>query len=326
MTIIKSLLKASGDQYASIVSDGIVGNKNTYTIDTGSYALNALISSSIYKGLPSNKRLAFAAPSSTGKTFFSLQLLKNFQEENPTGIAFYFDTEKAVDEHMLISRGIDPARVVVSQPSTVEEFRTYGYKILDEYEKHVNVDSDDESDNKMMIFLDSLGMLSSEAELNTIASGDNKADMGKTQKLLKGTFRALALRTARMNIPWCVVGHTYANLGGFGDSIGGGCLEEGTLIRTPNGLKAIEDFKVGDDITTKDGTGIVTNTWDEETLIDPNPECFEVEFSDGSKVIMSEEHKIMVDGEMIEIGKIVNNYEHIIINTEGDHSIRNSDR
>lgn len=220
--LLKSLLKASGDQYASIAADGIVGNKNSYNIDTGCYALNALISSSIYKGLPSNRRLAFAAPSSTGKTFFSLQMLYHFLEDNPKAIAFYFDTEKAVDEEMLESRGIDSKRVVVSQPSTVEEFRTYAAKVLDEYEKHIDVDSDEEQGNKMMIFLDSLGMLSSEAELENISSGNNKADMGRTQKLLKATFRALSLRTARMNVPWCIVGHTYANLGGFGDSIAGG--------------------------------------------------------------------------------------------------------
>ena len=48
------LIGVTGNQYASKVSDGMLGSVNEY-IDTGSYILNALISGSIHKGLPSNK-------------------------------------------------------------------------------------------------------------------------------------------------------------------------------------------------------------------------------------------------------------------------------
>ena len=56
------LIGVTGNQYASKVSEGMLGSVNEY-IDTGSYILNALISGSIHKGLPSNKITAFAGES-----------------------------------------------------------------------------------------------------------------------------------------------------------------------------------------------------------------------------------------------------------------------
>jgi len=71
------LIGVTGNQYASKVSEGMLGSVNEY-IDTGSYILNALISGSIHKGLPSNKITAFAGETATGKTFFLLGLSNNF--------------------------------------------------------------------------------------------------------------------------------------------------------------------------------------------------------------------------------------------------------
>ncbi len=59
------LLKATGNEYGSKVSDGIeAGDVSTY-VDTGSYILNALISGDIYGGIPSNKITALAGETAT---------------------------------------------------------------------------------------------------------------------------------------------------------------------------------------------------------------------------------------------------------------------
>ena len=52
---MKELAKAAGNEYGSLVDDGIFGGDVTQWIDTGSYVLNALLSGSIYGGLPANK-------------------------------------------------------------------------------------------------------------------------------------------------------------------------------------------------------------------------------------------------------------------------------
>ena len=59
--------------------------------------LTALISGSIFGGVSNNKITAIAGESkiSTGKTFFSLAVVKNFLDSNPDGYCLYFDTEFA---------------------------------------------------------------------------------------------------------------------------------------------------------------------------------------------------------------------------------------
>ena len=85
MGFLDTVIKDSGNQFASKVSEGIAAGDITSYIDTGSYIFNALVSGSIYGGLPSNKVTALAGESSTGKTFFALSVVRNFLELNPTG-------------------------------------------------------------------------------------------------------------------------------------------------------------------------------------------------------------------------------------------------
>jgi len=62
--------------------------------------------------------------------------------------------------------------------------------------------------------LDSLGMLSSEKELEDTASGKNARDMTKAQ-LLRGTFRVLSLKLAKANVPLLVTNHVYDVVGAY---------------------------------------------------------------------------------------------------------------
>ena len=75
MSYMSDLAKASGNQYGSLVDNGIFGGDVSQYIDTGSYVFNALLSGSIYGGLPANKITAIAGESATGKTFFTLGIV-----------------------------------------------------------------------------------------------------------------------------------------------------------------------------------------------------------------------------------------------------------
>lgn len=82
--------------------------------------------------------------------------------------------------------------------------------------------------------------------------------------------------------------------------VSGGCLLAGSVIKTLDGEKPIEKISKGEFVLTKDGYKEVTNTWDSNTLIEPTPECFEIEFEDGYKVTCSDKHKFLVNGEWVE--------------------------
>ena len=66
---LKQIVKDVDNDYASLASDGVAGGDVTSFIDTGSYSFNALLSGSIYGGLPNNRITAIAGEAATGKTF-----------------------------------------------------------------------------------------------------------------------------------------------------------------------------------------------------------------------------------------------------------------
>ena len=211
---LDDLINISGNEYASKVSDGMLGKVNDY-IDTGSYILNALLSGSIHRGLPSNKITAFAGESATGKTFFILGIVKQFLIDNPTGGVLYFESESALTPEMIEERGIDTKRFIQLPVSTIQEFAQQASRVVD---KHI-----ENSEAPLLLCLDSLGMLSTAKEVEDITTGANKVDMTKA-RIVKGTFRVLTLKLAKAGIPLLVTNHTYKQVGAMfpQDIMGGG--------------------------------------------------------------------------------------------------------
>ena len=207
MDFLKNLIKESGNKYANTVDEGIAGSDIRGFVDTGSYIFNALLSGSIYGGIANNKIIAIAGESATGKTYFTLGVVHKFLSDNPDAVVLYFDSEQAVTSDMIRERGIDPARVAVMPVSTVEEFRHQAIKILDKYIE--------ETDKKpMMIVLDSLGMLSTEKEMNDTAEGKTTRDMTRAQ-VIKATFRVLTLKLGAAGVPMIMTNHTYDVVGAY---------------------------------------------------------------------------------------------------------------
>jgi RecA/RadA recombinase len=206
MDFLKEIVKEIGDDYTKLAKD--IDDTETY-VDTGSYVLNSLVSGSIFGGVSGNKITAIAGESSTGKTFFSLAVVKNFLDSNPGGYCLYFDTEAAVNKSLLESRGIDLERLVVVNVVTVEEFRGKALKAVDMYQK-----TPVEDRKPCMFVLDSLGMLSTEKEITDTLNDKMVRDMTKSQ-LIKGAFRMLTLKLGQANIPMIVTNHTYDVIGAY---------------------------------------------------------------------------------------------------------------
>ena len=104
MDFLKDIVKEIGDDYTQLAADI---NESEQYIDTGSLVFNGLVSGSIFGGVSSSKITAIAGESSTGKTFFSLAVAKNFLDTNPDAYVLYFDTESSINRALLESRGID---------------------------------------------------------------------------------------------------------------------------------------------------------------------------------------------------------------------------
>ena len=206
MDFLKEIVKEIGDDFTQLASD--IDETEKY-VDTGSYIFNGLISGSIFGGVSNNKITAIAGESSTGKTFFSLAVVKNFLDSNPDGYCLYFDTEAAVNKGLLESRGLDLDRFVVVNVVTIEEFSTKALKAVDIYLK-----TPIEERKPCMFVLDSLGMLSTEKEIRDALDDKQVRDMTKSQ-LVKGAFRMLTLKLGQANVPLIVTNHTYDVIGSY---------------------------------------------------------------------------------------------------------------
>ena len=206
MDFLKDIVKEIGDDFTQLASD--IDETETF-IDTGSYIFNGLISGSIFGGVSNNKITAIAGESSTGKTYFSLAVVKNFLDNNPDGYCLYFDTEAAVNRGLLESRGIDLDRLVVINVVTIEEFRSKALRAVDKY-----MQMPIEDRKPCMFVLDSLGMLSTEKEIRDALDDKQVRDMTKSQ-LVKGAFRMLTLKLGQANVPLIVTNHTYDVIGAY---------------------------------------------------------------------------------------------------------------
>ena len=214
MSYLKNLIRTTGNEFASIVEEGVAAADVSGYIDTGSYIFNALLSGSIYDGLPDNKITALAGESATGKTFFALGMCKQFLEDNADAAVIYFESESATSKKMIEERGIDSSRIMMVPVTTVQEFRTQAIRILDQYML-------DKTDMKMLFVLDSLGMLSTTKEIEDTTSGAETRDMTRAQ-LVKGAFRVLTLKLAKAGVALIVTNHTYDQMGLFAKRVMGG--------------------------------------------------------------------------------------------------------
>ena len=209
MSFLKDVVADIGNEYASIVSDGVAAGDTANYIDTGSYIFNALCSGSIYGGLPSNKITALAGETSTGKTFFALGLVRSFLEMDEDAGVVYFESESALSKDLIEEKGIDGDRVIIVPVVTVQEFRQQAIRILDKYLQQA------ESERKPLMFvLDSLGMLSTTKEIEDSEAGKETRDMTRAQ-VVKSIFRVLTLKLGKANVPLLVTNHTYDVVGSY---------------------------------------------------------------------------------------------------------------
>ena len=206
-SFLKDIIKSIDNEYASIADDGLAAGDVSSFIDTGSYIFNALVSGSIYGGIPSNKITALAGESSTGKTFFTISVIKHFLKTHPEAGVAFFESEGAISKDLLSDRGVDTKRVVIIPVVTVQQFRQQALMVADNLLK-------DKNHPPMLFVLDSLGMLSTSKEIEDSEAGKETRDMTRAQ-VVKSIFRVLTLKLSKCNIPLIVTNHTYDVVGAY---------------------------------------------------------------------------------------------------------------
>ena len=219
MDYLDEIMGLIGDDYTQRAS---TLSANQVFMDTGSYALNAILSGSMYGGISAGHITTLAGESQTGKTFFALGVVRSFLRENPDGTVIWFDSEAAVDRASFEKRGIDPSRVGYVRGDkkgafTIETFRSKAYQIIDNYIEKKKKATKKNPAPKLMMVLDSLGMATTNKESGDIGEEKDSRDMTKAQ-LVKGAFRVLTGKLGFAGVPLIVTNHVYTNIGSYGPS------------------------------------------------------------------------------------------------------------
>jgi len=264
-------------------------------ITTGVPMINVALSGDIDGGLAPGLTM-WAGPSKHFKTAFSLLMAKSYLDKYPEAVLLFYDSEFGTPIKYFETFQIDMNRVMHSPLTDIEQLK---FDIMQQLQ-------DIGRDDKLIIVLDSIGNLASKKEVDDALEGKSVADMSRA-KQVKSLFRMVTPHLNLKDIPMIVVNHTYKSIEMYSrDIVGGGCLVEGTKIQLADGsLMCVEYFINGDLVKTLDGAKEVTSVWNPETLEDGYPECFEVEFEDGYKVICSDKHKFLIDGNWVEAKDLI---------------------
>lgn len=284
MSSLLDKLKAAG----SIKSETIAESsffKPKDIIQTAIPIINCAFTGALDGGLVSGLT-CIAGPSRHFKSNLGLVAIKAYMTKYKDSICLFYDSEFGITPEYLAAHGIDDTRVIHLPIEHIEQLKFDLVKKLEEIKKN----------DKVIIFIDSIGNLASKKEVEDANDGKSVTDMTRA-KSMKSLFRIITPHLTLKDIPCIVINHTYETQEMYSKQVvSGGCLVAGTKIQMADGeLKEIQDVIDGEYVRTLLGESKVMHIWNPSTLEEGLPECYEIEFADGYKVTVSENHQFLTD-------------------------------
>ena len=204
------LKKNSKLSHTSVLSESKFFNEKDM-VPTHVPMMNVALSGSIDGGLAPGLTI-LAGPSKHFKTSFALIMASAYLKQYPESVILFYDSEFGSPQSYFEQYDIDPARVLHTPITNVEELK---FDLVNQLEGLSR-------DDRVCIVVDSIGNLASKKELEDAINEKSVADMSRA-KSLKGLFRMCTPYLAMKNIPMIAVNHTYKEIGLFPkDIVGGG--------------------------------------------------------------------------------------------------------
>jgi RecA/RadA recombinase len=269
--------------------------------------LNACLTGSLRKGYPSNRSIALAGPSGTGKTYLILNTVKHHIAEGYYVI--YFDSENAVDKDQMVKFGIDTSKVRYEPIGTVEEFRTI---VTQTCQTLIDAKRGGYEIPRILFVLDSAGNLASKKEVDDAISGSDKADMSRSKKM-KSIFRIIMNKMAEIKATFIFSNHVYMTQDFYPEAkAGGGTGPEYAasiiLFLTKAKLKEVKKVD-GKKVTEQTGI-IVTARPNKNRFAKPTSIKFQIPFNKGMNEYVGLENYISWDTCGIQKGYVYSEKEY----------------
>lgn len=175
-------------------------------ISTGNYLLDAALSARLLGGgILVGRIFGLLGESGAGKSFIAYSICKSAQKDGYAVV--YIDTENSIDLEGITKFGIDnsPDKLRLIRSNKVEDINITLTQLLDEL-KDVKLGGFEIP--KILIVLDSIGMMSSNKEKEDLLKGAMKQDMTRA-KGLNALFRSISSDLGFLNIPMVCCNHTY---------------------------------------------------------------------------------------------------------------------
>lgn len=231
---LKNIRKSTGAKALSI-------SKPTGYLNTGSYALNRVLTGDIHKGFPVGRISTLFGLSQSGKSLIAANTAVNALKENTVDKVIVFDSEGGFPVDIFFDAGIELGdedtpdcpvqyiRVHSVEDCAVKMISTYDtlVKAHEEWEK----DPDNNDHIRVLCILDSFGFLGSDKLVADAVDKSKMAnDMGITAKLKNNMLRGLVMRVCESDCTLLVINHEYQDPGQMFASkihqMGGGKLIE----------------------------------------------------------------------------------------------------
>jgi len=175
-------------------------------VSTGCYLLDAALSAKLVGGgILGGRIFGLLGESGAGKSFIAYSICKSAQKDGYSVI--YIDTENSIDLDGITKFGIEntPDKLRLIRSNKVEDINMSLTQLLDEL-KDAKLGGLEIP--KILIVLDSIGMMSSNKEKEDLLKGSMKQDMTRA-KGLNALFRSISSDLGYLDIPMVCCNHTY---------------------------------------------------------------------------------------------------------------------
>ena len=182
-------------------------------LDTGSYALNRVLTGDIHKGFPVGRISTLFGQSGSGKSLIAANTAALALKNNKVDVVYIFDSEGGTLVNIFKQHGVDMSKVNHIPVASVEQcsvkmLQTYDMLVKARQEYLADPDNNDEV--RAICILDSYGALAADKLVNDAVSKDRNAiDMGLGARLKNNLMRGLMMRVVQSNATLLIINHEY---------------------------------------------------------------------------------------------------------------------
>ena len=194
---------------------------------SGNRVLNHILSGKFSKGYPAGRITQIFGDSGSGKSYLMAKAIADAQKEGY--MVAVIDSEQAVSQDYLKKIGVDldPSMLMTVQVQTVEQTQDMLLEVLEGVKaEQKTLGGTDKL--KLMLIVDSIGMLTSNKALDNAESGHHAADMGTKAKALTNMFNQVVQKVGLTDTVCLVTNHGAMEVGVMFPQLkpkGGQCME-----------------------------------------------------------------------------------------------------